>query len=41
MTYFDDSKKNIETALQLGWNAVHVQDFDDLLMKVKSMLEHK
>jgi putative hydrolase of the HAD superfamily len=39
--YFDDSKKNIEAALQLGWNAVHVQNFDDLLMKVKSILEHK
>lgn len=36
--YFDDSNKNIEAALQLGWNAVQVQDFDDLIRKVKHLL---
>lgn len=35
--YFDDSKKNIEAALQLGWNAVHVQEFCDLVEKIKDI----
>ena len=39
--YFDDSKKNIETALELGWNAVYVQDFYDLEEKIKDCLKMK
>jgi putative hydrolase of the HAD superfamily len=39
--YFDDSKKNIEAALLLDWQAVQVQDFDDLLMKINNIIEFK
>lgn len=37
--YFDDSKKNIEAALQLDWQAVQVQDFNDLLLKINNIVE--
>lgn len=36
--YFDDSKKNIESAKKLGFNAVHVKDFYDLTDKINNIL---
>ena len=36
--YFDDSKKNIEAAISLGFDAVHVDDFDDLVVKMNHIL---
>lgn len=39
--YFDDSKKNIDAALNLGYNAVHVKDFYDLAEKIDKVLSVK
>jgi putative hydrolase of the HAD superfamily len=39
--YFDDSKKNIDTALNLRFNAVHVNDFYDLAEKIDKVLSVK
>ncbi len=39
--YFDDSKKNIDAALNLGFNAVHVKDFYDLAEKIDKILSVK
>ncbi|HOO27971.1 MAG TPA: HAD family phosphatase [Lachnospiraceae bacterium] len=34
--YFDDSGRNIEAALELGFQAVRVKDFDDMAKKIES-----
>ncbi|WMJ86800.1 HAD-IA family hydrolase [Anaerocolumna sp. MB42-C2] len=39
--YFDDSKKNIDAALNLSFNAVHVKDFYDLAEKIDKVLSVK
>lgn len=39
--YFDDSKKNIDAALNLRFNAVHVKDFYDLAEKIDKVLPVK
>lgn len=41
IVYFDDSIQNIEVALSLGFNAVHVMDFYDLAEKIDEVLPVK